>query len=132
MCFTMHAVLETDKSSLLPHHYRNMVLPPLLMHVVRDLVLVHGLSIREIRDDMSCIGLEQADVLTALEIIFDLATSVGKPKSWQNVRRLLLGGANPHSIALRLRTGEEEIRGILLELEGPWDYSRSNITLRVK
>ncbi len=89
----------------------------ILLRVIRDLLFVYGLSNRQIRDEIP--DLEQADVLTAFEIILGLNHSFTCSEKAQTVRRLIMRGLSPSEIALQLRTGEEDIRHQLHTLETP-------------
>jgi hypothetical protein len=88
-----------------------------LLRVIRDLLFVYGLSNRQIRNEIP--DLEQADVLTAFEIILGLNHSLTCSEKAQTVRRLLMRGLSPSEIAMQLRTGEEDIRHQLQTLETP-------------
>jgi hypothetical protein len=88
-----------------------------LLRVIRDLLFVYGMSNRQIRIEIP--ELEQADVLTAFEMIFGLSHSLTCSEKAQTVRRLLLRGLSPSEIAVHMRTGEEDIRHQLQTLETP-------------
>lgn len=88
-----------------------------LLRVIRDLLFVYGMSNRQIRIEIP--ELEQADVLTAFEMILGLSHSLTCSEKAQNVRRLILRGLSPSEIAVHMRTGEEDIRHQLQTLETP-------------
>jgi hypothetical protein len=90
--------------------YSKMLPAPILMRIIRELVMVHGLSIKQIIRELHGSGLEQADVLTAFEVIFDLRQNMRCSFRARDVRCLLMKGLSPSEIASRFRTGEEEIR----------------------
>ncbi len=80
---------------------------------IRNALFVNGLSASAIAKKFSL-------PLTTVEVIFRQLLDLNKaetPKHLKVYEYLVFGGLSPSQIATRMNTGEEDIRGILIDLE---------------
>jgi hypothetical protein len=90
--------------------------------LIRKELFVNGLSTSAVTKKLS---LPMTTVETVFRQLLDL-NKAETPKHLKVYEHLIFGGLSPSQIAKRMNTGEEDIRGILIDLEVDWkdnDYS---------
>ena len=97
--------------------------PSFIISAVRDYLFENGLSSSQIERET---GIDRSEVQNILRTYVLDASNATTEKEYQVYKLLTLDDFAPHHIALRLKTGEEEIRHILLTLERVQESSESS------